>query len=88
MIAQLTATKTDGHKIFLTTAWSIKESLYKWYGDGEVDFIEHLHIEKIIVNDNSGVAHCKLIKGQPIELTVHFLFFNDNCISWVVSQSY
>ncbi len=69
----------------LTAAWSIKESLYKWYGDGEVDFIEHLHIEKIILNDNTGLAHCTIVKKQPVHLMVHFLFFNSNAVSWVLS---
>jgi phosphopantetheinyl transferase len=69
----------------LTLAWSIKESLYKWYGNGEMDFIEHMHINNIISNDNSGIAHCEISKGEKISLTVHFLFFNNNCISWLVS---
>ena len=69
----------------LTAAWSIKESLYKWYGDGEVDFIEHLHIEKIILDDNTGLAHCTIVKKQPVRLLVHFLFFNNNAVSWVLS---
>ena len=73
------------HTKFLTLAWSIKESLFKWYGDGEMDFIEHLHINNIVINDNSGVAYCKISKKQETSLTVHFLFFNNNCISWVVS---
>ncbi len=73
------------HTKFLTLAWSIKESLFKWYGDGAMDFIEHLQIQNIMADDNSGIAHCKILKGQEISLTVHFLFFNSNCISWVVS---
>ena len=69
----------------LTLTWSIKESLYKWYGDGEMDFIEHLHINNITAADNSGTANCKILKGQEVNLTVHFLFFSNNCLSWLVS---
>ena len=69
----------------LTTTWSIKESLYKWYGDNEVDFIEHLQIEQINLNDNQGIADCRFLKDAAIELQVHFLWFNNNCVSWVVS---
>jgi phosphopantetheinyl transferase len=75
----------DHHTKLLTLAWSIKEALFKWYGDGEMDFIEHLQIENIIADDNSGIANCKIVKQQEIGLTVHFLFFNNNCISWVIS---
>jgi phosphopantetheinyl transferase len=73
------------HESMMTAAWSIKESLYKWYGDGEVDFKEHLHIDEIILTENNGIAHCKVLKNELHNLQVHFLFFNHNCISWVLS---
>jgi phosphopantetheinyl transferase len=76
---------SDHYVKLLTLAWGIKESLFKWYGDGEMDFIEHLQLENIIIDDNTGVANCKILKDQETNLTVHFLFFNSNCISWVVS---
>lgn len=76
---------TDDYIKLLTLAWSIKESLYKWYGDGEMDFIEHMHINAILADDNSGIAHCEISKASRTSLVVHFLFFNDNCISWLVS---
>lgn len=71
---------------FLTAAWSIKESLFKWYGDGEIDFIEHLKINKITSDGSEGTAVCKVLKQQEIDLAVHFLFFNGNVLSWVISQ--
>jgi phosphopantetheinyl transferase len=73
------------YNAMLTAAWSIKESLYKWYGDGEIDFIQHLHIDKIVLTGNSGFANCTVLKKNPAELQVHILFFNGNCISRVVS---
>jgi phosphopantetheinyl transferase len=73
------------YNAMLTAAWSIKESLYKWYGDGEIDFIQHLHINKIVLTGNSGFANCTVLKKNPAELQVHILFFNGNCISRVVS---
>lgn len=76
---------SDLYHQLLTTAWSIKESLYKWYGDNEVDFIEHLHIEQITLHDNQGIADCRFLKNADIKLQVHFLWFNNNCVSWVLS---
>ena len=70
---------------FLTLAWSIKESLFKWYGIGEMDFIEHMHIENIIANENTGIAHCKISRDTETDLVAHFLIFDNNCISWVIS---
>ena len=71
----------------LTTAWSIKEAIYKWYGDGGLDFKEHIHIEKITVNENKGTAQCRILKQKDIMLQLHFIFFEDNCLSWVSAGS-
>jgi phosphopantetheinyl transferase len=71
----------------LTAAWSIKESLFKWQGSSEVDFIKHLPIVKIDANDTEGIAACKILKDGEIDLSVHLLFFNGNCISWVFSPT-
>jgi len=85
LIEQAAPGCTDHYIRLLTTAWSIKESLYKWYGYGEVDFIDHLQIKTLSITDNTGVACCTIMKDAPIELVVHFLYFNSNCISWVLS---
>ncbi len=85
LIEDLSLNNYEIHKTFLTAAWSIKESLFKWYGDGEVDFIDHLHIEKITVSENTGIAHCNIYKNVNMPLKVHFLFFNNNCLCWVFS---
>jgi phosphopantetheinyl transferase len=69
----------------LTACWSIKEALFKWKGSGEIDFKKHLRIEHIELKDNEGKAYCRFLKDGEIELIVDFLFFNDNCLSWVMS---
>ncbi len=76
---------SDLHIRAITTAWSIKESLFKWFGTGEMDFIEHLQIEKLTMADQEGIAYCKILKEAPVELEVHFFYFEGNCVSWVVS---
>ncbi|MEO6721976.1 MAG: 4'-phosphopantetheinyl transferase superfamily protein [Ferruginibacter sp.] len=81
---QLTGVLRYSH--LLTAAWSIKESLYKWYGNGEVNFKEHLHIEKLVTDANEGIAYCRFLKDANIPLQVHFLFFNENCLSWVLNN--
>lgn len=69
----------------LTAAWSIKESLYKWYGNGEIDFKKHLQVNNFHIDDNEGMASCTVYKNEDAALQAHFLFFSNNCISWVVS---
>jgi phosphopantetheinyl transferase len=87
----------DGHKVIanaqlsaftlplLTACWSIKEALFKWKGSGEIDFKKHLRIEHIDLKDNEGKAYCRFLKEGEVELIVDFLFFNENCLSWVMS---
>ena len=69
----------------LTMAWSVKEALFKWYGAGNVDFIEHLQINECQVKDNELTAHCSFKKGELFSLKVQGLFFNGNCLTWVVT---
>jgi phosphopantetheinyl transferase len=69
----------------LTLAWSIKEALFKWYGAGKVDFRGHMHIQEIVCANDQYIARCLFTKETPLQLNVHALFFNDNCLAWVVS---
>ncbi len=69
----------------LTLAWSIKETMFKWYGAGGIDFRQHLHINNIIQQDNQFTAPCSFLKNEQVNLRVHGLFFNGNYLTWVVS---
>ncbi len=69
----------------ISLAWSIKESLFKWYGAGKVDFKQHLRIQHISQDENQFTAHCLFQKENNIPLLVHGLVFNDNCLTWVLS---
>ncbi|RYF85811.1 MAG: 4'-phosphopantetheinyl transferase superfamily protein [Chitinophagaceae bacterium] len=69
----------------LTLAWSIKETIFKWYGDGQVNFKTHMQIQHCKVEDNQFTAHCAFLKGNPIPLKVSGIFFNGNCLTWLVS---
>ena len=70
--------------MLFTCAWSIKETLYKWYGAGSIDFKKHLIIHSFALNDNEGIANCTFLKNASIQVQVRFLLFNSNCISWLV----
>jgi phosphopantetheinyl transferase len=68
-----------------TSAWSIKETLYKWNGESEIDFIEHIHIKSIIAGDDDQYkAICLLKKNIPTQLDVQIKFFKDFVLSWCV----
>ena len=67
-----------------TLFWSVKESVYKWQGSGGTDFKKHICIEKFTGNLDEGIVYC-LFKNK-IQLQVHYLFFNGNFLTWVLSN--
>ncbi|GAB2816931.1 4'-phosphopantetheinyl transferase family protein [Ferruginibacter profundus] len=67
-----------------TLFWSVKETVYKWQGTGGTDFKEHIRIEKFTGDAEEGIVYC-LFKNK-IPLQVHYLFFNGNFLTWVLSD--
>lgn len=66
-----------------TLLWSVKESVYKWKGSGGVDFIKHINIQSIEEKQDEGVVHCLFNKEIPLQ--VHYLHFNNNFLTWLLS---
>jgi phosphopantetheinyl transferase len=71
----------------LTFLWCCKEAMFKWYGDGGIDFIDHLKIEEISWVGEIGIAHCRIIKQKLIEMKIELLFLKDNCLAWVFTET-
>ncbi len=85
IVSLVTGDKSISEFQALTTAWNIKEALFKWIGNGGVNFKEHLRIEKLYWQGGKGFAHCKLMKEKVIELQVDLLFLDGNCLAWIAS---
>jgi phosphopantetheinyl transferase len=72
--------------IMETLMWSVKESVFKWHGDGGVDFREHIHIKafgSLPVQDHLRIS----FTGNPqTNLDVFYRLFDDVCLSWVSSE--
>ena len=66
-----------------TLLWSVKESVFKWHGDGGVDFSEHIRIRPFDF-DAEGVISVEFLKGDAPMLTLHYRIFERLCLSWVV----
>ena len=66
-------------------AWSIKETLFKWYSLGGVDFRENLLIDQLQFSSNECTAHCKVIFDQSVSLKVHGLIFDNNILTWTAT---
>lgn len=68
-----------------TLFWSVKESMFKWYSHGEIDFKEHLHIRgmsETLTGDK--VVEGLFLRHQPVAMTLPFRIFNGLILSWVV----
>ena len=73
--------KPDARK--LTLLWSCKESVFKWYGNGGVDFQEHIQIQKIIEEEKR--IKCFFVKTNQ-QLIAHYLQFNDLTLVWIINH--
>ncbi|MGN6491970.1 MAG: 4'-phosphopantetheinyl transferase family protein [Agriterribacter sp.] len=80
-----TRSNTDDYLRTLTLLWSAKEAVFKWYGDGEVDFSEHIRIDapdNILPNGN---LEGSFLKNDPIPLQLHYVNFETICLVWVLT---
>lgn len=68
----------------LTLIWSVKESIFKWWGLGNVDFKEDIKITAINGDTLKGTVHC-LFKNET-NLIVNYLFSSDHFLSWVLTD--
>jgi phosphopantetheinyl transferase len=66
----------------LTLLWSAKEAVFKWYGDGGVDFSEHIQLRR--KHDSNQTISCFFTKTQT-ELLVYYNLFDHIVCAWVVS---
>jgi phosphopantetheinyl transferase len=65
----------------LTLIWSVKESVFKWWGRGEVDFKKDIVLKSITGSPDQGIVHT--VFKNEVELDIHYLFFNNNFLTWV-----
>jgi len=68
----------------LTLCWSVKESVFKWWGRGEVDFKKDIVLQTIKGSPEQGQVHG--IFRNEFELDIHYLFFNNNFLTWVLTN--
>ena len=66
----------------LTLLWSAKESVFKWYGDGGVDFRENILLQKL--QQGTETIDCFFTKNQQ-QLAIHYRQFEHLVLAWVVS---
>ena len=73
------------HKTILQQAtlfWSAKEAVFKWYGDGGIDFREDIHLRK--QQEGAETVDCFFSKTNT-GLTIHYRYFENLVLAWVTS---
>lgn len=66
----------------LTLLWSAKESVYKWYSDGGVDFRENILLKQ--KHEGNETIDCFFTKDQQ-PLIIHYRRFELLVLTWVMS---
>ncbi len=80
----------SGHRLRqLTLLWSAKESIFKWYSLGQVNFKEHICWTKPYFlrgdfrSDDLGELCFEFRKEKPVPLSVYYKIFNDLVLTFV-----
>lgn len=69
---------------FLTLFWSAKEAMFKWYGNGNVDFKKNMVIDQLSFENEEGFINAHFVKEEKTELKIDFRFFGNLCLAWVL----
>jgi len=67
---------------FSTLLWSAKESVFKWYGDGGVDFRKEIQLKK--QHEGNETIESFFSKNNT-ELIIHYRPFEHLVLAWVMS---
>lgn len=69
----------------LSILWSAKESMYKWFGEGEVDFRENMRTFPFTAYDQGEVDAVFMKEDFKQKLVLHYKIFNLITLVWIES---
>lgn len=77
---------TQVHLQLITILWSAKEAIYKWYGDGQMDFKRHMYLNGAIVFRSDEWIELPFMfdKEQTIPMKIKAKIFDPLVIAYVV----
>jgi phosphopantetheinyl transferase len=73
----------NGEIRLLTLLWCCKEAVFKWYGSGEVDFKDDIHLQPFDLNVDEGIISCEFVKDEKFSLNIQYIFFDGLYLAWV-----
>jgi phosphopantetheinyl transferase len=70
---------------FLTLIWSAKETIFKWYGEGQMDFRRHMQLNGDIQFSQDELISLPFLftKNEMRYCTVHAKMFNGFVLAWL-----
>lgn len=68
----------------LTQIWCAKEAVFKWYGNGEVNFKNHIRLLSYAPHQN--MFRCLFTKNN-MPLTIQVMHFSGLCLSYLLSHT-
>jgi phosphopantetheinyl transferase len=75
----------ESREVELTTCWSSKEAIYKWYGYGGVDFKKHMVLQSIGQEDEWLECNYLFAKENEVQLQVLSRIFENLVLAFVVT---
>ena len=73
---------TQPDVVAMTLLWSCKEAVFKWHGNGGVDFSDHIIL--LAQSKKEEIISCVFTKNDA-ELSVHYRLFDHLVLAWVLS---
>lgn len=68
-----------------TFGWAVKESVYKWNGEGPVDFREHIRIDSVRAEGSQQIATCRFLKSGEKKLQAAGFSFDDHMLCRIMA---
>jgi len=76
---------THLHLQLITILWSAKESIYKWFGEGQMDFKRHMYLNGPVVFHSNELIELPFLfdKGNTIPMKITAKIFDPLVLAWV-----
>ncbi len=68
-----------------TMLWSVKEAVYKWFGNGEMGFIQHMQINKMEGNKEGEIKMDFLRNPIPEKISIDYRLLENFSLAWILS---
>lgn len=72
----------------LTTLWSAKEALFKWYALGGVDFSEMMHIYPFELLHEGSIKGAFIARDLHADVDLHYRMWEGQSLVWVATDQF